>query len=257
VTCTVCGAAGLPLFYTQGDRRQFQFYRCPQCRLVVYDRSAGVSQEKYLLRAVDPARAGQGPGHRQTYAFIRRWAKPGRLLDLGCGDGGVLWLARRDGWEVEGVELFAEQAALVRERLGVPVAAADIMTYEGARGAWDVVLLRHVLEHLPDPVRALAKIRDLLAPGGAAILEFPNIDALDARVRRALDRWGVHRRHYAATYRPGHVHEFCRASFAYAAARAGLVVERWETYAMHPLKYALYRVLPMGNKARVLARRAA
>jgi SAM-dependent methyltransferase len=176
------------------------------------------------------------------------------MLDLGCGDGTVLWLARGDGWEVEGVEMNPEHAAMLQRTHGFPVAAFDIDSYRGAPGRWNVVILIHVLEHLPDPVGALVKIRTLLAPGGVGVLEFPNIDALDARVRRFLRRTGIHRHRYAPTYTPGHVQEFCRASFAFACAKAGLDLLVWETYAVSPLKYALYRVLPIGNKARVLVR---
>ncbi len=255
--CKLCGEHDLPLFYTQGDHDQYSFHRCPRCWLVVYDTSAGVNQEKYILTAVAPdAATRQNRGHRQTYGFVRRHARPpGRLLDLGCGDGTVLYLARRDGWEVQGVELFPEQTKLVRETLGLPVDTADIGSYGGQPASWDVVILTHVLEHLPDPVGALRKIRDLLTPGGAGVLEFPNIDALDARVRRQLARWRLHRRRYRPDYVPGHVQEFCRASFALAARHAGLALERWETYAVNPVKYLLYRHLPLGNKARVLVRR--
>lgn len=257
MNCKLCGAADLPLFYTQGDRRQFRFYRCPRCRLVVYDMRSGVNQEKYILAAVDPeAPTRQNRGHRQTYAFLRRHARPpGLLLDLGCGDGTVLYLARRDGWEVQGVELFPEQTALVRERLGLPVVTSDILAYDGQPASWDVVILTHVIEHLSDPLAALRKIRALLKPGGVGVLEFPNIDALDARLRRLLERLRLHRRRYAPSYVPGHVQEFCRPSFAFAAERAGLALERWETYAVNPVKYLLYRRLPIGNKARVLVRR--
>lgn len=258
MTCKLCGTDHLPLFYTQGDRDQYRFYRCPRCRLVIYDVSTGVNQEKYILSRVDPlADTRQNRGHRQTYAFIRRHAAPpGRMLDLGCGDGTVLWLARKDGWEVEGVELFPEHAAVVQETHGFPVTASSIDAYQGARGAWDVVVLTHVLEHLPDPLGALNKIRDLLSPRGVGVLEFPNIDALDARFRRLLRRAGLHRHRYAPTYKPGHVQEFCRASFAFACAKAGLDLVIWETYAVSPLKYALYRTVPIGNKARVLVRPA-
>lgn len=245
------------MFYTQGDRRQYRFYRCPRCRLVVYDAAAGVNQEKYVLSALDPeAHTRQNSGHRQTYAFLHRYARPpGRLLDLGCGDGTVLYLARRDGWEVLGVELFPEQTALVRERLGLDVVTSDIMSYDVGPIPYDVVVLTHVLEHLPDPLAAMEKIRGLLKPGGVGVLEFPNIDALDARLRRLLERLHVHRRRYAPDYAPGHRHEFCRASFAYLLRRAGLALERWETYSVNPAKYFLFRHVPIGNKARVLVRR--
>jgi hypothetical protein len=77
MTCKLCHATGLRLFYTQGDGHQFRFYRCPRCRLVVYDATAGVSQEKYVVRAVDPeAPTRQNRAHRQTYAFVTRHAPP-------------------------------------------------------------------------------------------------------------------------------------------------------------------------------------
>jgi 2-polyprenyl-3-methyl-5-hydroxy-6-metoxy-1,4-benzoquinol methylase len=259
MNCKLCGATDLPLFYTQGNQRQFNFYRCPKCRLVVYDTRAGVNQEKYILTRVDPrAPTRQNRGHRQTYAFIKRhMPRPGRMLDLGCGDATTLWMAREDGWEVKGIELFPEHTQLVHDTLGLDVQTSDIGSYDGEQETWDCVILTHVLEHLPDPVAALRKIRTLLRPGGIGVLEFPNIDALDARLRRLLDRLGLHRRFYSPTYVPGHVQEFCRTSFAFAARQAGLVVDRWETYSIQPLQYAFFRTIPIGNKARVLVRRFA
>ena len=96
VDCRLCGTRDLPLFYTQGDRGQYHFYRCPTCRLVNYDLRGGVNQEKYLLRELDPeARGGRNRGHRQTYAFLRRYAAPpGRVTMVPNGHSGTQAAAR-------------------------------------------------------------------------------------------------------------------------------------------------------------------
>src|SRR6266516_7628481 len=114
MTCKVWGSKDLWLFYTQGDRRHIHYYRCRNCRLVVCDtRGIGVNQEKYILSRVDPqAPTRQNRGHRQTYAFMQRHTKSkGRMLDLGCGDGTVIWLARQLG--VFKKQLHALQAPTV------------------------------------------------------------------------------------------------------------------------------------------------
>lgn len=256
--CKLCGERDLPLFYTQGNEDQFRFYRCPRCTLVLYDTSTGVNQEKYVMSASTPMlRRDRTAGTaRLTPSSVAIAGRPAACSTLGCGDGVVLHRARQDDWQVHGVELFPEQVALVRETLGLDVETSDIAGFRGAPGSWDVVILTHVLEHLPDPVGALRKIRELLAPGGIGVLEFPNIDALDAKLRRALRRWHLHRHRYRPDYMPGHVQEFCRASFAFAAQQAGLVLAHWEAYAVNPLKYFVYHFLPLGNKARVIVKRA-
>ena len=183
-----------------------------------------------------------------------------------CGVGGVVAAGGATPDEIADSVLFiaSDRARFISGQLlcvdggysagKLAVVGPHIAAYYGTPGGWDVVVLTHVLEHLPDPVGALVKIRGLLKPGGVGVLEFPNIDALDARVRRFLDRTGMHRHRHAPTYKPGHVQEFCRASFALACARAGLKLLVWETYAVNPLKYALYRRWRIGNKARVLVR---
>ena len=68
----------------------------------------------------------------------------------------------------------ASMAARVRERIGLEVTAADFLEFDPPPGeleAYDVVCLRHVLEHLPDAHAAMTRVRALTRPGGFFLAE--------------------------------------------------------------------------------------
>lgn len=100
---------------------------------------------------------------------------PGRALDLACGEGqNAIWLATL-GWDVVGVD-FSEaaitkaRARAERDGLHIEFASADILEYEAATGAFDLVLILYL--HVPETERrhVLAKAVASLAPGGTLIL---------------------------------------------------------------------------------------
>ena len=262
MACRLCGGQDLRLAFTQGNRGEFRFYRCAACRLVNYDLAGGLDQGKYAAEypdPLDPDHARNRP-QTQTFRFLSRHLRPpGRLLDLGCGNGRLLHLSRAAGWDVRGLELSPFLARSVTAALNIPVDIADIgdpgLAERLGRGHYDVVVLRHVLEHLPDPIRVMALFRELLAGGGHVLLEFPNIDAPNLRWKRWLARTGLARKTYPPDYRPGHCNEYCRESFRRLAEHAGFEVQVWETYSRDPVRDWLLRRFPVGTKARTLIRR--
>jgi SAM-dependent methyltransferase len=125
---------------------------------------------------------------------------PARLLDAGAGRGRFVAAARRAGFDAHGIEPSPRGVAAAREAYGVELHAA---TLADARldGAFDVVTLWHVLEHLDDPGAALEKVKTLLPPGGTVLVGVPNLDSVQARI--ADDRWfhldlDRHRVHFTA-----------------------------------------------------------
>ncbi len=259
--CRLCGGRDLRLYYTLGNDGRFRYYRCCDCTLVNYDLSAGIDQEQYTAGFIDPM-DDQARGNRdkdQSFAFLSRFVSPpARLLDIGCGTGRLLYLAKRAGWQVKGLELSAPMAARVSQRLGVEVIAADFLALDpapGDREAYDVVCLRHVLEHLPDAHGAMARIRALTRPGGFFLAEMPNVEALAKKWLRLVTRLGLHRRHFPDDFMAGHCNEYCRRSFVALLERNGFRLVRWETYSKKPLADWLLNRIPVGTKARALAQR--
>jgi ubiquinone/menaquinone biosynthesis C-methylase UbiE len=154
--------------------------------------------------------------------------RPGRLLDVGCGRGELLWAARESGWDAEGVDPSSANLRWSREHLGVE---GRLGTLEDARfpgGAFDAATMGGVIEHLYEPLTTLRELNRVLKPGGLLWFDAPNEDGLFARLgnlyMRAQGRdWVVC---LAPTFVPYHVQGFNPRSVRRILARAGFRVER-------------------------------
>lgn len=120
----------------------------------------------------------------------------GRLLDVGAGIGTFLALARGRGWEVAGTEVSESAIRLARDRHSLELVAGQLEDARLSEGAFQVVTLWHVLEHVPSPSSVLTTARRLLAPGGMVVVAVPN-DAramvLPRRLKRLLTRTAYER----------------------------------------------------------------
>lgn len=99
---------------------------------------------------------------------------PARVADLGCGTGTLALLLAEEGHVVDGIDFSPE---MVARALAKTAGEPDVRITEGdaydpplASAAYDVVLSRHVLWALPDPVEALRRWARLLRPGGRLVL---------------------------------------------------------------------------------------
>jgi 2-polyprenyl-3-methyl-5-hydroxy-6-metoxy-1,4-benzoquinol methylase len=145
----------------------------------------------------------------------------GRVLDVGCGSGGVGPGLRAAGaTALAGVEIVPEAAALAAETYDdVRVGAVEEVLPDGP---FDTVLCLDVLEHLVDPDAVLAQLADRTAPGGFLQVSVPNarhVSLLRDLVLRGTfgyGDWG----HRDRT----HLRWFTRTDIAAAVERAGFEV---------------------------------
>jgi SAM-dependent methyltransferase len=112
---------------------------------------------------------------RRLVAEIPR-RPPGRLLDVGCGAGHLLALARDAGWDVAGVDPSAEGCTRAAGRYGFRVTASSLEAAGMPDAMFDVVTLVNVLDQAPDPALLLAAARRTLRPGGLLVVRVPNGD---------------------------------------------------------------------------------
>jgi SAM-dependent methyltransferase len=96
------------------------------------------------------------------------------ILDIGCGPGYFLSLARQRGWTVTGCE-FNHLSIHVLEKEGIRVIDRPIENSDIPPESFQCVTLFTVLEHIPDPKNLLMQIHRILIKGGIIGILVPNI----------------------------------------------------------------------------------
>ena len=103
-----------------------------------------------------------------------------RLLDVGCGGGDFLIVARDRGWKVCGVD--PDLTATTRARqLDLPVLNGGLELLANQEAQFDAITLSHVIEHVHQPLCMLQDCHRLLKPGGILWLETPNVGSYGHR----------------------------------------------------------------------------
>jgi len=138
----------------------------------------------------------------------------GRALEIGCGAGDLLVQMKEIGWQTVGIDFDPAAIAAANQR-GLDVRVGDLDAQAFPDESFDVVLMNHVLEHLPEPQYSMREIRRILRPGGRLIAVTPNFDS-----------WGSS--HFGKNWRglepPRHLHLFNRQSATLLAQIAGFTV---------------------------------
>ena len=106
-----------------------------------------------------------------------------RVLEIGCGEAGILDAFLQRGCTCTGVDLASNKIAHAREALAEPIAQGRLTLIDGdvydpavsaeLEGRFDIVLMKDTIEHIYGHYEIMAKIRDFLAPGGVLFVGFP------------------------------------------------------------------------------------
>lgn len=113
-------------------------------------------------------------------AELRAVCPAGHVLDVGCGTGRFLWVARAAGYEVQGIELSPFASALGREKLGLAIHTGRLEELEEER-RFEALTMWDFLEHTSDPLTTLRAARRKLAEGGHLLMTVPHVGSWWAR----------------------------------------------------------------------------
>ena len=219
--CPACdrGVTGVRYLYRVGETES-EILRCPACGFM-FARPLPISAlEQRQMDSVADAELFNNPLlkklHRDLVVKreidqVKRLLGRDRftLLDVGCGTGWTTHIWQEEGAQATGLEPSAARGKIASERYGfrvIPCYLEELASEE----TFDVVVMRHVLEHFADPFQVLTQVRRHLRPGGLLVVVVPNIDCIGRYLFETKWSWIL----------PWHCNFFTPSSIARIAERA-------------------------------------
>lgn len=116
--------------------------------------------------------------HQGRHMFLNDM-RPGKLLDVGCGNGGFLHRMHNLGWSGTGIDFDAKAIENAKKMYGdgLTFRATDLSGARFPESSFDAITMSHVIEHVPDPVALLIEVRRILKVGGRLVITTPNIQS--------------------------------------------------------------------------------
>lgn len=113
--------------------------------------------------------------------FIPTYKKHGKILEIGCSYGYYLYLLKKLGWKVKGIELNEDSVNFAVNKLNLDVENIKIEDFQSNQ-LYDVIYLNMVLEHVSSPKEILLKCHSMLKENGRLVLGIPDFSGIEVRI---------------------------------------------------------------------------
>ncbi len=178
IDCNYCNANEVYVLYDDGE---YPIVKCKRCGLVyISPRPTGQETQKIYYEKYYSGWLSEEQRRKRMWEArlrdVESFKRAGRLLDVGCGLGTFLGLARSSGWQVWGTEVSDYAVGWIDKRLKIEVFKGNLEDAGFEPNFFDVITMWHVLEHLPDPFRTLRTAWQLLKEDGIIVIEVPNVN---------------------------------------------------------------------------------
>lgn len=194
IDCPVCDSPRKELFF---EKDWFTFSRCLDCSMVYLDPRLNdratyefyngewnaIYNETKFDDVAEPSPLDDRLNEENLREIIRfRRSARGNLLEIGSAKGFFLRKAREAGFTVHGLELNERNCERTRRDLGPTILNTDLSSAKFAAETFDVVYMRDVFEHVPNPKTMLKEIARIARPGCVVFVEVPNIRGIIYRL---------------------------------------------------------------------------
>lgn len=136
-----------------------------------------------------------------------------KILDVGCGNGALLKSLDAIGFKkLLGIDAYIEQEIYYAS--GLQILKKEIFDLDTT---WDIIMLHHSFEHMPEQLKTLEKISELLGADGCCIIRIPTTSSY---------AWKKYNVNWVQIDAPRHLFIHSIESFNILASQAGLKIER-------------------------------
>ena len=190
-SCPVCASARIAPFMVVSDNGhlrsenvKLQVFRCAGCDLLFLNPAPPPEIGRQYFAEAYRTDSGSNIYYKDEFKerasslrldLITSYRSGSRLLDVGCGKGQFVQVAKARGWDAWGVELDEGACVYASERLGLTTVLNGSLDHEQLPGEFDVVTLWDVIEHVPDPVGILRSASKKLRTGGLIVVRTANV----------------------------------------------------------------------------------
>ncbi|MFP3944159.1 MAG: class I SAM-dependent methyltransferase [Alphaproteobacteria bacterium] len=175
--CPACRGAGTPEI---GEKNGYPLRQCGECRTAfVSPMPAGEVLDAFYSRYAKTPKYLRKQEKKVARAKLRLRFLPVRrgmrFLDVGCNAGFAVKAALDRGLDARGIDIDREAIATAQSWLPPDrFEAASVEDYAARGHRADFIYSSEVLEHVPDPDRFAAALRDVLVPGGRLYITCPD-----------------------------------------------------------------------------------
>jgi len=207
VSCNLCGANDYRIIYkskyenetaedlkekfkSSGDETLIdQVVKCKKCSFMYIN--PRIKQDliiKGYSEGSDKTFASQAKGRERTFERCldkienTTKGKKGKILDIGTANGSFLYVAKKRGWNIYGLELNKWMCEWAKKNYGIDVKPTSLFEQKYPDNTFDVVTLWDVLEHVPDPTKILKECQRILKEDGYIVINYPNIGSWIAKI---------------------------------------------------------------------------
>lgn len=181
--CGVCGEDRPERFRVYFDGH-LKLYRCLTCGFVA--RYPGPGQTARMpnyedcftldfLANAEFMHPERRLAFQDTLSRFEKVKPSGRLLDVGCGDGHLLYLAATRGFDCYGIDPSGTLCKYASAKSGANIIRGEYDGHVFPKEYFDVITLIHILEHFSEPATVLKTAWHHLVPGGVLVVEVPSI----------------------------------------------------------------------------------
>ncbi len=174
--CPICANAVKVYLKSQ----EFEIRKCDFCGFGItkdlkaqrgdYHRDEEYLAEEKLFRNIFKKRA----------KLISKLASRGSVLEIGCSTGLLLYILKKKGFDVTGIEISKKAAKLAQGR-GIKVL---ILPFEkiSLKKRYNIIIFSHTLEHLKNPIVAVKKASGFLKERGILFIDLPNFNSVSSSI---------------------------------------------------------------------------